>query len=124
MSKTLTLIISLVILLLLILGMFLVYTLRVPNYPKNNITISNITLDTIISEQHISFLLNEMGAYRLKSYNGNPKIQVEVDKEKFNTEIRRGIIITKKGEISDADIKIITTKQEVIPALQSNTSMI
>jgi|SRR3989344_3159113 len=116
MNKIIALMISLVILMLLILGMFLVYALHTPNYPKNNLPVPDTT---IISEQHVSYLVNEIGAYKLKSYLGNPKIIVEVDKEKFNSEVNQGKIITKKGEIQDADIKIITMGQEIINIINS-----
>lgn len=126
-----SLIVSLVVLLGLVAGMFFFYA-SPPNYVKNNISnpfpVQNITANAnqnssspftgeniIINETHITYLLNEMGAYNLKSYLGDtPKIEVDVDREKFNSEIKEGIIETKSGGIENADIKVALSKEELI----------
>lgn len=131
-----SLIISLVLLLGLVAGMFFFYTTSSPNYEKNDISnpflSTNVTVNTsnmivkqdiIINEDHITYLLNEMGAYNLKSYLGNPpKIEVQVSQEIFNSEIKEGVITTRKGEIDDEDIRIITSKEELIKIATSQNT--
>lgn len=128
MKIILTLIISLIFLLGIVAGMFVFYATYTPSYEKNNITnpfSNNISINNseiiippqeiIIEERHITYLLNEMGAYKLKSYLGEtPKIETDVDNEKFNSEIIDGKIITKKGAIDNEDLAITTSKEELI----------
>ena len=113
----LSLIFSIIVVLIVILAMFLVYALSNPNYEKSKI---DKPLEEEITEQHISYILNELGAYKLKSYLGNtPKIEVVVDEEKFNSEITNGVIKTKRGEIENEGITITTAKDEVIESVKS-----
>jgi hypothetical protein len=122
----LSLVISVVVILLLILALFLFYALAPTSYQKNDIP-KPISLGNgeganlsqiVINENYISYVLNDLGCYKLKSYlQDSPKILVLVDDEKFNSEVIKGNITTRKGEISNEDIKIITTKQEVINSI-------
>ena len=105
---------------------FLFYATYTPSYQKNDITNpvrvstgnnSNQKVNLVVNEQYISYIINEMGGYKLKSYMGNPKIQVEVDKDKFNSEVTRGKIVTKRGEASEPDLIIRTSKDEVLSCI-------
>lgn len=117
MNKKIILVILFVfIVLLAAVGGFSYYALSNPNHQKNNISISE---EKNLSTEHISYILNEMGAYQLKSYQGNPKIEIQVDDEIFSSEIIEGNITTKKGGAEDEDIKITTRKDEVFAIIDS-----
>jgi len=78
--------------------------------------------EIVIDESYISYILNELGAFKLSNpplSSDTPKIETQVGELIFNSEIVNGNIITEKGYVENEDIRIITTREEVINALQS-----
>jgi len=122
---TWALILGILLILILIAIIFVYYATAVNNIKpeiKNPIS-ENTGSEIIIGEEHISYLLNEIGAYKLHApplSNDMPKINLRVDELEFKTEIDIGYPRTNTGKWDKADIKITTTKQEVIAAIKSN----
>ena len=118
-------IIIVIVLLLLITGT-LFYFFYTPIHKKNQISIQisdSGTGTTDIGNIHISYVLNEIGAYQLHTptlSSNTPKVQVQTQDKMFSSEINKGIISTTLGEISNPDIIITTTNQEIIQAILSS----
>ena len=118
-------ILGILIVLVLVAVIFVYYATAVNNVKpdiKNPIS-ENAGSEIIISEEYISYLLNEIGAYKLHNpplSNDMPKINLKVDELEFKAEIDNGYPRTNKGNWDKADIKITTTKKEVTGAIKSN----
>lgn len=124
--KKFWLIFGVILIVVLAVGLFFYFVTAKPNYEKQDIekpikqgeNLSNI----VIEEIHIAYILNELGAYNLHNSplsSDKPRIEVQVDEEKFAAEIDKGIINVEKGSSEGPDIKIITTREEVINAIIS-----
>ncbi|MBI2449776.1 hypothetical protein HYV49_05790 [Candidatus Pacearchaeota archaeon] len=82
--------------------------------------------ESIISTQQITSLLQRLGASSLHNplfSKDTPKIEIETEDASFYSEIVKGSIITKKGSISNEDIRIVTTNEEIINALESDNTL-
>jgi len=79
-----------------------------------------------LTADHINYLLNELEVYKLHNpplSKDTPKLEVKIDNEYWSVEIVDNKLITKKGRIENADIQLVTTKQEVVNALNSDDSL-
>lgn len=123
---TIGLIIGFVFIFILIVVAFLFWALVKPNHQKMNLTNpvsggSNLT-EFSVSDVHVTYLLNEMGAYQLRNtpLSDEPsRIEVQVGSDVFTSEINDGKISTRRGKAEGADLRIITTKQEIVNSLTS-----
>lgn len=118
-------ILGILIVLVLVAIIFVYYATAVNNVKPEikNPMDENAGSEIIINEQYISYLLNEIGAYKLHApslSNDMPKINLKVDELEFKAEIDNGYPRTNTGKWDKADIKITTTKNEVIEAIKSN----
>ena len=118
------LIVGIILVLMLIICAFLYLALSKPNYPKQvvNNPITGSTENLVIGEEHLLYVLSELGAYNLHNppaSGDTPKIEVLVDSDKFNAEVQGGKLSVQKGESSSPDIRISTTRSEVISAISS-----
>lgn len=112
-------ILGILLTLLVLAGAFFYFSMAKPVYRTGELTIvqkPNITENTVIGENHINYLLSQAGAYNLHNnpIGGKPVISLVVDEDKFYSEIDKGVITTQRGEITGEDIKIVTTREEVI----------
>jgi len=104
---------------------FLFLVLGKPRYDKQELQnpLTNAgTGDFVVSESHVKYLLNEIGAYQLHTQpmsSENPLIEVAVDDFVFFFEIERGTMLFRSEKTYEPDIKIISTKQEVKSILSS-----
>lgn len=84
----------------------------------NDSTLGDIEID----ENVISYVLFQLGANELHNpilSSKTPKIEVNVNDKIFNTEIKKGSIITRKGSIEEEDIRISMTRTNVIDIINS-----
>ncbi len=76
-----------------------------------------------ITEDHINYLLNELEVYKLHNpplSKDTPKVEVKIDDEYWGVEVVNNEFITTRGRTEQADIQLVTTKQEVINSLNSD----
>jgi hypothetical protein len=117
-------VIGILLILVLLSLIFVYYTTAKPNINTSDVPspFLNQDLDTmVIQEQHVTFLLAKMGALDLRSSGGeNPVIEVTVDEDHFTSEVIKGNISTSKGVASNPDLRIITTREEIIKGVRSS----
>ena len=78
-------------------------------------------------EGFVSYLLYSIGAGKLHNppFSSNtPKIVFFIDDDIFNAEVKNGGIVVKKGNINDADIMIITSKEEGVKMLRDRNYVV
>jgi len=83
---------------------------------------SNLESEVQITPDFITYLLNEIGAYKLHKniLTGEPAvINIDVDGRKFYSEVDKGIK-TFEGGNESPDISITTSKQEIINAISGS----
>lgn len=69
---------------------------------------------TEVAPEHITFLLNEMKAYKLHNpplSKNTPKIKTIIDSSVFSSEVKKGKITTTNSDTNEPDIIIKTDKQ-------------
>ena len=121
--KKVYLVLGILLILALFVIAFLYYSLAKPGYKKQEISKPNITEETIIEESHISYVLNELGAYNLHNpplSSETPKINVKVDDDWYGAEVREGKIYTKKSAFDKADLVFYTSSEELKNALKGD----
>ena len=74
------------------------------------------------NEDYINYILVALGTgYLHKSpFFENPLIEFNLDEEVWNSEIKKGMPNSKKGQIDDEDLKISISKEEAVEALLAN----
>lgn len=123
---TLILICGIVAVVLLILASLLYLIFAKSGNVKNNLSNPlsgvNDTSLIVIEERHVAYVLNEIGAYQLKNSlsSDKPRIEVVFGGEKFASEVNGGVISVKKGESENPDLRITTTRDEIIEAILSS----
>ncbi len=78
--------------------------------------------DFLVKEEYINYILYAISANKLHSplFSSNkPIIKFEIDSEVFISEVDSGLITTKKGNYAEEDLKFITSKQEIVNAINS-----
>jgi len=78
------------------------------------------------NENYIFFLLYQLEAYNLHSPPlslDNPRLEIELEDESYNSEIVNGLIKVYIGRIENEDAKIVTTKEEIIGMLKDKEYM-
>ena len=88
------------------------------NLSFNSMVLQNIS----ITPEYVSYLLNLMGAWQLKTDLLNqekPVINVQIGDKKFVSTVSSGKISTSLGESGSADILIVSTKDILIEAILS-----
>lgn len=125
-----TLIISLTIIAMLIIAAVVVYSF----YPKQSsssgggtgsknpvVNLSDEEAAQQFDESFVRYLLYSIDADELHKpplSSNTPKIEMQIETEIFNAEIRENVIYIKKGNIENEDIIITTTKEEAIKMLR------
>jgi len=122
MGKKIIIIIGIILLVLIGTVSTLLYFALAMSNEKQEVekpAVGNSTLS--IDESHITFLLNEIGAYQLHSSvtGKKPIIEVWADDEKFSSDVSGGKITTTRNLGNSPDIRIKTSKKEVVDALLS-----
>jgi len=124
-------ILKLILIFLFIILLFLVYFYYSLDN-KDNVNQQKLSLDKqkvleggveAFNVQYINSVLAGLGSNKLhKSYvgYGNPLIEFEIDSEIWNSEIEKGKLITKKGNIDNEDLRIVISREEVIAAILSD----
>ncbi|MFH1307995.1 MAG: hypothetical protein ABIH72_04040 [archaeon] len=102
------------------------YEKRDVSNPSSDDRIENFS-DFSVDSRHITYLLNEIGAYRLHAppfSSDRPKIQTVSDNKIFFSVVKKGgSIETTEGDQEDEDLIIIISGQEVYDSLiSSNTT--
>lgn len=115
---------SFILLALLIVGIFLFFVLyesskdpyaSPPSNPAEGL--SNELAEYAFDKNSIFYLLYNLEAYKLHNpplSSDTPKLEINVEGETYNAEVREGLISTGRGSIPDEDVLIITTKAEAI----------
>lgn len=114
--------ISILLILVLISIAFLYYALANPNLKKYTISLPEVDDDTVLSEIHMNYVLNEMGFYNLHNpplSSETPKINLKIDDDWYNSEVKEGKITTKIGEITNPDLTIYTSSREILDSIIS-----
>ena len=120
----LALIIGIALILILIIVAFVYYataTNKIKPEIQNPIG-ENTGSEIIINEQHLSYLLNEIGAYKLHNpplSSNTPKINLLVDEQEFKAEVEDTYSKVEEGYWENPDINIIIGRSEVIKAITS-----
>ena len=123
MGKKVYLALGILLIAVLFIIAFLYYSLAKPGYEKQEISQPNMTEETVIEESHISYILNELGAYNLHNpslSSETPKINVKVDDDWYGSEVREGKITTKKSAFDEADLVFYTSSEELKNAIKGN----
>jgi len=126
--------VSLSLLIILIVILFLYFALFKPGngklYEEQSESrklinpVSGLSLEEGINEfdeGYIEYLFYELKAYELHNpplSKDTPRIELDVDSEKYNVLISNGLIKVYFGEIDDEDIMIKTSKEEIVKSLQ------
>ncbi len=79
------------------------------------------------NEGFVSYLLYSIGASKLHNppFSSNtPRIVFFIDNDIFNAEVKDGGIIVKKGNINNADIMIMTSKEEGVKMLRDRNYVV
>jgi hypothetical protein len=115
---TLTLVLGVIlVIILLFISFFYVALARPANKKQDIVNPYNSSQSQLeVNEQYVSYILNEMGAYQLRS---NSIIEIDVEGKNFTSYIDKGNIRTLPGKSDEEDIRIITSKEEVKNALSS-----
>jgi len=121
-------VIGIVLILILIIITFIYYATatnkikpEIQNPIKNMENKTQIT-EIVIEPEHLSYLLNEMGTYKLHNppmSSNTPKINLRVDEQEFKAEVENTYTKVEKGSWENPDIKIVTERSEVIEAITS-----
>ena len=127
--------ISIAFVLLLIVGIFLYFSLSGPNYdaryaekissgelvnPVYALTEEQAVL--AFDESFIYYLLYSIKAYNLHSpplSSDSPKIEIFIGNQTYNVEIEKGVIYVKRGEVVEKDIIIRTNAVEAVNMLKN-----
>ncbi len=75
-----------------------------------------------VQADHITYLLNELGAYQLHNpplSRETPNIEVVLGDRVFGAEVVSGVVSTKEKALTDPDIRITTSEDVVIDAIRS-----
>ena len=120
-------ILGIVLIFMLILGMFVYFSTAAPSKPAENVENPSSGLSEAdalagFNSDYVNYLVFAIGGWKLHNspvYNEKPVIKVTVDGENFASEIANGVISTEKKDIDNADIEIITSKQEIINSIRS-----
>lgn len=129
-GKSLIIIFSVILILLLIVAMFLYSALKVPDYgEKNKIILQNpikgLTLEQAkinFNESFVEYLLYSIGANNLHNpplSNNKPKIKITIENDIYSSVIEKGRIIVKKEDILNQDITLKTNKEEAIKIMEN-----
>lgn len=85
---------------------------------------TTIHIDEIkISPEFISYLLNEIGAWKLRPNpitREKPIINFEIDDEIFSSVVDKGKIITTEGSAKNPDIVFYSNKNDIVKAVLSD----
>ena len=91
------------------------------NVQENKIIIENNLLGTLNTSEikkglvkYASIVLKLYNLHNIPFTSITPKIQVYVDEDVYNLEIKDGVIIIREGEIQEMDIIIRTTNEEAL----------
>jgi hypothetical protein len=79
------------------------------------------------NESFVLYLLYQIKANNLHNpplSESTPKIKFYIDQDAYSAEVVDGVIFVKKGEMSNVDIIIRTTKQEGVKMLQSSQAVV
>ncbi|MFH1711013.1 MAG: hypothetical protein ABH840_01760 [Nanoarchaeota archaeon] len=123
---TIALIVGVSLIVLFIIIAFLFLTLGKPKYEKQDLEnpLTNAgTSELVVGDNHVRYLLNEIGAYQLHTQpasSENPLIEVIVDDSVFFAEIEKGRILFRSEKTYEPDLRIITGKEEVKNILSSD----
>ena len=93
---------------------------------SEQIELPSAVQESTISTQQINSLLQKLGASSLHNppfSKDTPKIEIITEDATFYSEIVKGSIATKKGAISNEDIRIVTINEEIINALESENTI-
>lgn len=74
------------------------------------------------NEEYINYLLIALGIGKLYKSNigyGNPVVELVIDNEVWNSEVKDSNLISKNGSIANKDLKISISKEEAVKALLS-----
>lgn len=75
-----------------------------------------------LQNEHISYFLSELGAYKLHNPPGStdmPRIEVILGERVYGAEVVAGQVGITNGALSNPDIRIISSKEEIIAAIRS-----
>lgn len=129
--------VSIALIIVLVVGIFLYFSLNGPNYdakysekissgqlvnPVNGLTQEQAVAN--FDESFVYYLLYSIKAYNLHSpplSSDLPKIEIFVGNQTFNVEIEKGIIYAKRGEIAEKDIIIRTNANEAVKMLKDKS---
>ena len=120
--------ISAVLALLLVLSIFLYFALFKPN---NSAAYSNLKNPVdglndsqavaVFDESFVYYLLASIKAYNLHNIplsSSYPRMEIDVAGEIFNANVKKGVISVSRGEITNEDVVIRTTKDEAVKMLR------
>jgi len=122
--------VCLIILIILVSGgLYIYFVMAAPSAPKPGAEVSNpiegMSSEQALlqfNEQYIDYLVFALGAWKLHNppfSSDTPKIKVVLGEEVFASEIIKGEIRTRRGELGEEDIVVRTTKQEIVNAILS-----
>lgn len=126
--KTVFLIVLIFLTIIIIAGIIYVYfSLKTSGAEKQEIPnplegLSEQEIETLVIKPiHITYILNEMGFYKIHNpplSSDVPKIEINVGGTIFNSKVAKGIISTFESSSDNPDLRIITTREEVINAIK------
>ena len=106
---------------IILAGVFLYFSNQNPKPEGKTITKESLST-TEISEDHIAYVLYQIGASKLKKIplTGNtPKINFIIVPESYKAEVINGMISVSSGIWENPDIIITSSKEEIINAIAS-----
>ncbi|MEM3112957.1 MAG: hypothetical protein QXI33_00860 [Candidatus Pacearchaeota archaeon] len=126
--KKIPVLLLLLIIIILIASIITIYLYSIPvkvsSQPKYKQTWNQSTLSNLqVNENVVGYILTKLEANKLHNVpltKNTPKIEIVIDDETFSAEVNSGKINVKKGQIANADIKIIMVRQDVINILNSS----
>ena len=130
--KTAVFVMAIISIAILTLIVVLIYYTAKPDYftgtgtklvpPWNESNLQNIE----INEKAITYILYKFEANNLHNpplSSNTPKIEFVVDDEVFGSEIKDKKIVTTKGDISNEDIRILSSRQSIIDIITASFSV-
>lgn len=124
--------VSIILVAILIIGIFLYFSLFNPRHSANYETslqepvnpaleLSQEEAIAVFNESFVYYVLYVIKAYNLHNpplSSDTPKISFFVDQDAYNAEIINGNILINRGEISGGDIIISTSKEDAVKIMK------